>query len=309
MPLATAASLEDSKMKRKYYALSLLLPLVIFLGSCSNKDAIPGGSGLIEATEVTISAETAGQLKALYFAEGDAIRSGDTVGIIDTVTVSLRLQESYAVKKTVETRLRTSALAIEQADQNLELARKEFERVSALLKSGSANQQQFDKTETAFNLAQLARKTAVASYEATQAELTRAQASIEILRKQLSDCYPVSAQAGIIVSKYIEAGELVAPGKQLLRIAKLDTVWGKIYLPPSDLTRFTLRNSAYVDPEDGRAEPLKGYVSWISSEAEFTPKNVQTKEARADLVYAVKILIPNPDGALKIGMPVSAEIR
>jgi len=295
-------------MKQKYI-WHLLLPLAMAFFSCSSFNGVPGGSGLIEATEVTVSAETAGQLKALFFDEGDQIKSGDTIGIIDTVTISLRLQEAFATRKSVETRLRTSSLAIEQADQNLELARKEFERVSALIKSGSANQQHFDKTETAFNLAQLSRKQAAATYDATQAELTRIDASIELLRKQFSDCFPVSPQSGIVVDKYLESGELVGAGKQLLRIAKLDTVWVKVYLPPADLTRFSFGNSAFVDPEDGRSEPLRGYISWISSEAEFTPKNVQTREARADLVYAVKIMIPNPLGVLKIGMPVSAEIR
>lgn len=296
-------------MSKNSLSIIIILPLAFLLSSCSKDNDIPGGSGLIEATEVTLSAETSGQLKALYFEEGDSIAVGDTIGIVDTVTVRLRLQEAEAVRKTVATRLRTASLAIEQADQNLELARKEFERVSALIKSGSANQQQYDKAENAFNLAQLARQQAAAAYDATAAELTRAEASIDLLKKQLSDCFPVSPQSGIVVNKYVEAGELVAPGKQLLRIAKLDTVWVKIYLPPSELTRFTLGSSAFVDPEDGRSEPLQGYLSWISSEAEFTPKNVQTREARADLVYAVKIMIPNPNGALKIGMPVAAEIR
>lgn len=296
-------------MSKNSLFIIMTLPLAFLLSSCSKDNEIPGGSGLIEATEVTLAAETAGQLKALFFEEGDSIATGDTIGIIDTITIRLRLQEAEAVRKTVATRLRTASLAIEQADQNRELARKEFERVSALIKSGSANQQQYDKAETAFNLAQLARQQAVAAYDATAAELTRAEASIDLLKKQFSDCFPVSPKSGIVVNKYVEAGELVTPGKQLLRIAKLDTVWVKIYLPPSELTRFSLGAAAYIDPEDGRSEPLNGFVSWISSEAEFTPKNVQTKEARADLVYAVKIMVPNPEGALKIGMPISAEIK
>jgi HlyD family secretion protein len=107
-----------------------------------------------------------------------------------------------------------------------------------------------------------------------------------------------------VVTRYVESGELVAIGKPLVKVARLDTVWVKVYLPPSDLTRIKLGGRAEIDPEDGRSRPLAGSISWISSEAEFTPKNVQTKEARADLVYAVKITIPNPDQTLKIGMPV-----
>jgi HlyD family secretion protein len=113
----------------------------------------------------------------------------------------------------------------------------------------------------------------------------------------------------VVINKFVEVGELIGVGKPLVKIAKLDTVWVKVYLPPSDLTRISLGGHALVDPEDGRNKPLEGKVSWISDQAEFTPKNVQTKEARADLVYAVKITIPNPGKVLKIGMPVSVKIQ
>ena len=130
-----------------------------------------------------------------------------------------------------------------------------------------------------------------------------------MLRQQLTDCTPLAPVAGVVVKKYVEVGELVTPGQPLIEIARLDTVWVKVYLPPEDLTRINLGDRAEVDPEDGRAEPMIGRVSWIASAAEFTPKNVQTREARADLVYAIKVIIPNPEHTLKIGMPVAVRIR
>ncbi len=298
--------MEDSKMK--WFNLLILAALPLLVISCNGNNLAPGGSGLIEATEVTLSAETAGQLKTLLFDESDPIKVGDTLGMIDTVTTSLLLQQADAALAAARARVQTTALAIEQADYNFSLAKKEYDRISSLLKSGSANQQQFDQTDNAYNQASLAKKQAVASHNSAQAELTRAEAAIDLLNKQFHDCFPIAPVNGTIVNKYVEAGELIVTGKQLVKIAKLDTVWVKVYLSPSDLTKIKLGGTAKVDPEDGRKTPLNGTIAWISDVAEFTPKNVQTKEARADLVYAVKVTVPNPDGILKVGMPVSVEL-
>jgi len=277
--------------------------------SCGNRTLPPGGSGLIEATEIVVSSEISGQLKSLWFDEGDSIAIGDTIGQIDTVTTVLQLHQAEALKEMAEAKVKVSAINIEQAGYNLELAKKEYERVSALLKSGSISQQQYDQTETAYNQAVLSKKQADAAYASTLAELAKAESQMALLKKQLNDCFPKSPESGVIANKFVEVGELIGTGKPLVKIAKLDTVWVKVYLPPSDLTRISLGGHAQVDPEDGRNKPLDGRVSWISDVAEFTPKNVQTKEARADLVYAVKITVPNPGKILKIGMPVSVKIQ
>lgn len=294
-------------MRFHYYVHLLIVVLLIM--SCGKQNQVPGGSGLIEATEIVVSSEISGQLKSLRFDEGDSIKTGDTIAEIDTVTTMLRLHQAEALKEMAETKVKISSINIEQASYNLDLAQKEYERVSALLKSGSITQQQYDRTETAYNQAVLSKKQADAAYEATVAELANAESAIALLGKQLNDCFPRSPESGVITNKFVEVGELIGVGKPLVKIAKLDTVWVKVYLPPSDLTRISLGGHALVDPEDGRNKPLEGKVSWISDQAEFTPKNVQTKEARADLVYAVKITIPNPGKVLKIGMPVSVKIQ
>jgi HlyD family secretion protein len=180
--------------------------------------------------------------------------------------------------------------------------------LSRLVEKGSANRQQYDQAETRYRQAGLAAAMARSSLRAAEADLSRIGASIRVIEKQLRNCSPASPLEGTVLTTYTDPGELVAAGKALVRIASLDTVWVKIYLPPGDLTGLKLGDEALVDPEDGRDEPLRGTVSWISPEAEFTPKNVQTKEARADLIYAVKITIPNPDQELKIGMPVMVRI-
>jgi HlyD family secretion protein len=277
--------------------------------SCSQRDLSPGGSGFIEATEVVVSSEASGQLKDLRFDEGDQIVRGDTIGEIDTVTIMLRLHQAEATREMAQTKIEVSGITIQQADFNLDLARKEFDRISALLKSGSVNQQQYDKTEITYNQALLTKKQADATYQAARVELNQAESGISLLRKQLDNCFPKSPESGTITNKFVEAGELVGIGTPLVKIAKLDTVWVKIYLPPQDLIKISLGGHAQIDPENGQKQLMDGKVSWISDQAEFTPKNVQTKEARADLVYAVKITIPNPGKVLKVGMPVSVKIR
>lgn len=288
------------------------LPLMLFsllIWGCGKKETPPQGSGLIEATEVIVSAEAAGRIETLYTHEGQSVQVGDTLAMIDTTNVMLRLRQARAALEAAGARIDISSINIKQAANNLDLANKEFERVATLIKTGSINQQQYDQAESARNQARLAREQADASLKAARADLNNASAQQALLEKQLSDCFPAAPQSGVIVDSYVEAGELIAPGKPLVRIASLETVWVKIYVPPSDLTRISLGGHAAVDPEDGRGQLLDGVISWISNEAEFTPKNVQTKEARAGLLYAVKIAIPNPEGLLKIGMPVSVLVR
>jgi HlyD family secretion protein len=299
--------MEDGKMKFHYYVHLLIMVLLIM--SCGKQNQSPGGSGLIEATEIVVSSEISGQLKSLRFDEGDSIKMGDTIAEIDTVTTTLRIHQAEALKDMAEAKVKVSTINIEQAGYNLELAKKEYERVSALIKSGSINQQEYDRTETAYNQAVLSKKQADATNASALAELAKAESEMALLQKQLSDCFPKAPESGVITNKFVEVGELISVSKPLAKIAKIDTVWVKVYLPPSDLTKISLGGHALVDPEDGRNKPLEGKVSWISDQAEFTPKNVQTKEARADLVYAVKITIPNPGKILKIGMPVSVKIQ
>ncbi|MGB8658720.1 MAG: HlyD family efflux transporter periplasmic adaptor subunit [Candidatus Zixiibacteriota bacterium] len=294
-------------MRSANYLVILMAGLLFF--ACNNRDLSPGGSGFIEATEVVVSSEIGGQLKAIRFDEGEEIVQGDTIGEIDTVTTALRLHQAQAARQMAQTKVKVSNIAIEQAAYNLDLAKKEFDRAASLLKSGSVTQQQYDKVETAYHQAILSRKEADAAYQAALAELAQAESEMSLLAEQLNHCFPKSPESGTVTNKFVEVGELVGTGTPLVKIARLDTVWVKVYLPPPDLTKIGLGGHAQIDPENGQKPPLDGRVSWISSEAEFTPKNVQTKEARADLVYAVKITIPNPGRILKVGMPVSVKIQ
>ena len=281
----------------------LALTLVASIG-CGRRNGSVGGSGFVEATSVVLSAETSGRLETLFVDEGDPVSSGATIGIIDSTSIKLQIERALAQRRSAVTAIEVARIAIEQAVEEADLARREFDRVASLIDKGSANRQQYDQTETRFKQAALAKEHARATHQARQADVARIDAEIALLRRQLEDCYPTSPVSGIVVNKLIEPGELLAPGKPIIEIAKIDTVWVKVYVPARDLAAIRIGEAASVDLEDGTTEPLRGEIVWVADEAEFTPKNVQTAEARADLVYAVKVNIANPQGVLKIGMPV-----
>ncbi len=293
----------------KDFLLRYSWPLIMLaLVSCGGNSLAPSGSGLIEATEVVVSAKTAGHIKQLYINEGDVVLTNDTVALIDTTMTRLRLNQAEALRLSAKAQLEIAGINIEQVLLNLSLAKKEFDRVKRLIKTGSVNQQQYDKAETAYNQAVLSKKQAEAAKRSAEANLQKINAEIAILNQQFSDCFPQAPNKGVVSDKFVEVGELVSIGAPLIKIAGLDTVSVKVYLPASDLTQIKLGDKAEIDPEDETTRPLTGLIMWISPKAEFTPKNVQTKKARANLVYAVKIIIPNPQQILKIGMPVSVKI-
>ncbi len=293
---------------KKHSLFSALWIISAVLLSCSVENDTPRGSGMIEATEAVISSEASGRLERLYFDEGQRIERGDTLALIDTTTVVLRLQQAEAARQSILAQIGKAGIQIRQAAADDSLARKEFDRIRHLMESGSANQQEFDRARNVRDQARLVYESAKVALRAAEADLARTEAEIDLLEAQYDDCRPVAPLTGLVVSSYIEEGELLAVGRPIIKIARLDTVWIKIYVPPSDLTRIKIGGRAEVDPEDRRESPLVGTVTWIAGEAEFTPKNVQTREARADLVYAVKVTVPNAEQELKIGMPVMVRI-
>ncbi len=288
----------------------LILPLTIaLLGlACSKQASPPSGSGFIEATEVVISAQVSGRVEHLYVAEGDRIRTGEPIVLIDTTSLALKVAQAEAKRAAIETRIHSAEIRVEQALLDSSLAAREFQRVSNLIASGSVREKRYDEVETHYRQASLAAGMARATLKANKADLRHIEAEINLVKEQLANCKPTSPISGTIMTTYIKRGELATTGKPLVRIANLDTVWVKIYLNPEDLGKVMLGDVAEVDPEIPGMKPLSGHVTWMASEAEFTPKNVQTKEARADLVYAIKVTIPNPEKRLKIGMPVMVRI-
>jgi HlyD family secretion protein len=283
--------------------LSLFMAALPVLTGCSGDDQHPGGSGLVESDEVLVAAETSGRVEALFFDEGATVVDGDTLAVIDPSRLRLELASAHAGQKVAQANLHTAEVQLERARKAEEYAGSERERLAALLASGTATQKQFDQVEYEYSQAVVATKAARANLETVKAELDRIAAEIKRIDRAQADCFPVAPASGTVTEKYIDKGELLSPGRPIARIARLDTLWVKVYLPAADFARVKIGDRATVDTETSQGQ-LTGEVVWTAQEAEFTPKNVQTKQSRADLVYAVKVRVPNSGGVLKIGMPV-----
>ncbi len=288
-------------MRASLTLLSLTITLLIV--GCGGESDQVGGSGFVEANDVLVSAETGGRIIAQRFDEGSAIAVGDTLAIIDPSKVELEINSAEANRHTLTASLEAARLQVAKARETETFARSERDRIAKLLSSGSATQKQMDQLEHEANLATNARQTAAANIEIINAQLAKLDADIARLRRQLLDAYIISPAAGVVTDEYIDEGETVMPGKAIAKIARLDTVWVKVYLPASKFSSIKVGDKATISTEGG-GSTYAGSVIWTSSEAEFTPKNVQTEKSRTNLVYAVKVSVPNQDGKLKIGMPV-----
>jgi len=268
-------------MKFRLYQLQIAL-LLIIVASCSknrySKDIT--ASGTIEATEVHVASQVSGKVKKILVREGNPVNKGDTLAIIDHSTLDLQLKQAEA--------------GVELAKAQLQIDQKDLPRILELFKTGGVAQKQKDDAE--------------AHYRASKARLAQAQASVDLLRKTISDCYLTAPVSGVITDMLIEDGELAGQGATVVTISRLGKVNLMIYLSEIELGRVKLGQQAEVriDAEPKRIFP--GQVVYISPEAEFTPKNVQTKEDRVKLVFGVKIEINNPDGILKPGLPAEAKI-
>jgi HlyD family secretion protein len=288
-------------MQKPIGAAMIMASLMIH--GCGSESEQIGGSGLIEADEVIVSSETSGRVDSLCFIEGQPVKKLDTLAFIDPSRRQLELASAEASYLVTKQKLKSAAIQEEQAQETEEYALKERDRVAALVKSGGATPKELDLFEFEYSRAVLNRNSAAAAIETIESELKKLDADIGRIKREIRDCYPTSPLTGIILEKLVEKGEVLVLGKPIAKIAGLDTVWVKIYVSSGDLASLKIGDEAVIDTETGAASG-SGVVVWTSNEAEFTPKNVQTKDARANLVFAVKIIIPNDDGLLKIGMPV-----
>jgi HlyD family secretion protein len=252
---------------------------------------------------VLVSAETSGRILQRNFSEGSTVEVGDTLALIDPTRIQLDIASMTAARQSTVASLETSRLAVTKARETERFAKSEADRIARLLKSGSATQKQMDQLSYEAAQAVVARQSAEANVSVIQAQLEKVNADLNRLNRQLQDCYPLSPISGTVTEAVVEMGEIVSPGKGLAKIANLQNLWVKVYLPSQQFSTVKVGEKAKVSTESGD-KSYEGEVIWTSDEAEFTPKNVQTEKSRANLVYAVKVRINNSDGLLKIGMPV-----
>ena len=277
------------------------------LVSCRMKAPDFDACGQINATEVTVSAENSGRLITLDIEEGDVLSRGTYVGCIDSVQTYLKKEElisrkASALVKKVDIKCQTEAQYARL--ENLET---ELRRFSDLLAKDAGTQKQVDdiKSEIAVLKGQIA--AAEQNYRQNNENIDRETGTIDVQIAQTEDmlakCRIKSPIDGTVLTKYAEAGEMVTTGKSLFKVADMENLYVRAYFTTAQLSEVKLGDEVTVIPDNGTREPDRytGKVTWISDEAEFTPKNIQTRDERADLVYAVKVAVRN-DGRLKLGM-------
>jgi HlyD family secretion protein len=304
----------------------------ILLSSCGEQAPGVRGSGTVEATEITVASRSSGELLSVNTAEGSRVEKGEVLAVIDARDLELqlkqqkeRLEQSRAqldmlLSGARAEDLRQAEAQLEQARQALQLARKSYERVRSLHQGGSATASELDKAETEYEQA----RSRVASAEAqvakmkssarpeklrqARARIAEAEAGVERLRTRLEETEVTAPRAGTVTTLAREEGEYVTPGTPLATIADLSEMYLTIFIPEPQLSAVSLGQEAKISVDGMPERSFSGRVTRIAEEAEFTPKNVQTQEARAQLVFAVEITVDNPGGVFKIGMPADARI-
>src|SRR6478735_1721690 len=275
--------------------------------SCTNGSKEFDASGSFESTEIIVSAEAAGKLLALNIEEGQVLKSGQKIGAIDStqlVLTKLQLRENQkavqASKPDIETQINGTRKEIENT-------KVERQRVENLVKGEVASQKQLDDVNTKLAVLEARLAAQQNSLRTTTSTLTEQSnainAQMSIVQDQLKKCNIVNPIEGTVLTKYAMQSEMTAPGKGLYKIADLSTLILRAYVSGTQLSQFKLGQQVdvSVDAADGQYKTYKGTITWVSDTAEFTPKTIQTKDERANLVYAIKISVKN-DGFLKIGM-------
>ncbi len=282
----------------------LLLALLVAAGCGDGGGANP--SGTLEATEVDVSPLLSGKVLAVGAKLGDRVARGDTLVVIDTELLELQRAQTEANRRALKAERSVAVETQKQARRNLELAETTLARTTALLVEGTATEQQVDELRARRDVAASQVDAARSRIELLDAEEAKLLAALAVFDRQLRDGVIVSPIDGTVLVRAVEPGETARQGVPLLRVADLATLELRVYLEAEDLDLLRIGQSVpvLVDALEGE---LQGKVVWISSEAEFTPKNAQTRKARAQLVYAVKIRVENGKGKLHIGMP--AEVR
>ncbi|MDE6383987.1 MAG: HlyD family efflux transporter periplasmic adaptor subunit [Paramuribaculum sp.] len=263
-------------------------------------------TGIFEATTVTVSAETTGKILSLPITEGDSVKAGELIAVIDTTMLELQLnqvlsQRNSAQSTTPDVSAQVAALRTRIAHQQ-----QECDRIARLLADGAATQKQSDDAGAALatlkNELNALLSTLNKSRTATTDNVTAIGYQSDQILRQIEKSKITSPISGTILTKYAEQGEFATPGRALCKIADLNNIYLRAYFTVSQLADLRIGQEVTVIADFGGNEQYEypGTVAWISQESEFTPKSIQTRDSRANLVYAVKITVKN-DGRLKLG--------
>ena len=287
----------------KYLIFSIAF---IVITACSSNESDFDATGTFESTEIIVSSEANGKIMELNLQEGDRLEAGAVLGYVDSTQLYLRKKQLEADLRSVDIRKPDIRKQIASLEQQIAVARSEQQRMENLVKAKAGNQKQVDDI---VNNIKVLQKQLDAQYSTLHKTTGGADAEAESivyqimqLDDQLQKSRIVNPQSGTVLVKYAEPGEVTAAGKPLYKIADTDLLYLRAYPTAEQLTKLKLGGWVRVFADFGEKEQSEypGTITWISEKSEFTPKGIQTKDERANLVYAVKIAVKN-DGYLKIG--------
>ena len=288
-------------MKKVLYIAVSLLTL-----ACS-KEAEFDAQGTFEATEVVVSSEAAGRILNFDIEEGMTIVANQAVGTIDSLQLHLQRKQLIAQQSALLTSRPDVKKQVASLREQIVKQKSELRRVDNMLSDGAATQKQKDDIEAQIKILEGQLEATLSTLDKNTSTINdnsvALEAQIAALDDRISKCRIISPIGGTVLVKYAEAGELASVGKPLMKIADLDNIYLRAYFTSDQLAKVNLGDQVKVVADFGGEEryDYTGRVAWISSESEFTPKTIQTKDSRANLVYAVKIAVEN-DGRLKIGL-------
>lgn len=284
-------------------ARAALVAATAVAGGCGDEE--PDAYGNFEAREVVVSAEVGGRLLRFDPEEGDRLPAGAVVAQVDTTTLALQREELLAQRSASRTRTAEAGAQIDVLLAQLATAREEYERILRLYRAEAATARQLNQAEGEVRVLEERIQAARAQREAVRDESGGAEARLAQIAAEIRKSRIVNPIAGTVLTTYVEAGEFVRAGAPLYEIADLDVLTLRAYVSGAQLASIRLGApvEVRVDAGDDALARVPGRVTWIASEAEFTPTPIQTREERTEQVYAVKIRVPNPDGLIKIGMP------
>lgn len=295
--------IETDNMKRSFaYPL-----LVLLAASCVEGNKAYDASGVFESTEVTVSAEGNGKILSLDLQEGDRLEAGQIVGCIDTVQLHLSEIQLEASRRAVGSGRLDISRQIAALESQIGKQRQELDRFTKLEKAGASNRKQVEdiqaQIETLERQLAAQKESLNSSNRNVSGQADALEAQIEQIRDRIRKCVITSPVAGTVLAKYSEAGEFAALGRALFKVADIDNIRLRAYITADQLTTLKLGQQVRVFADQGSygRKEYAGTLIWISDKAEFTPKTIQTRDERANLVYAVKIAVEN-DGLIKLGM-------
>ena len=287
------------------HLLSALALAGVACGSEGEADAY----GHIEAIDVVVGSQSMGQIESFTPVEGTRIPAGEVVAIVDASTLELQLQQTTAQRTASASRVEEVTRHIAVLQTQADIAQRAYERVRRLFDQQAATAQQLDQAERDYRTLVAQISAAAAQRETASREMASADSRVAQIRDQIGKSRIINPLTGTVLATYASKGEFVQTGQPLYKIASLDTLEMRAYVTESQLAQIKLGQvvTVSVDVSSKDRRSLPGTITWISAQAEFTPTPIETRDQRSNLVYAIKVRVPNRDGLLKIGMPADVQ--